>query len=378
VLLVVVAVTAMMMGWSAPVAAQAGLQVTTPYPAVAVEAGETVTFDLQVVSDTPQPVSLRVTEAPEGWTTRLRGGGFVIDGVTADSQEPPEVQLEVDVPDDAGAGTHQVTVTASRPGGTSSLTLQLRVAEEVAGSVELVSEFPMLRGAADATFTFDLDLVNNTPEEIAFQLDAAGPEGWSVEARPTSEQQAATATVGGGETAGIQVEVDPPDDVTADTYPIQVRASGGGQEAVTELQVEITGSYAMTLTTPDERLNAEVTSGGSSQVALVIRNDGSAPLQGVELSADPPADWEVTFEPQVVEQVPPGESVRVMATITPSGEAIAGDYMVSVDASAEQTSSSVDLRVTVQTSRLWGLLGILLIILALGGLAWVFRRYGRR
>lgn len=374
--MVVVAVVTVL-SWSAPVAAQQGLQVTTPYPAVAVEAGETVTFDLQVLADTPQAVSLRITEAPEGWSTALRGGGFVIDGVLAEP-DPPAVQLEVDVPDDADAGEHEVVVAARGPAGQATLSLRLRVAEEVAGSVELVSEFPTLRGAADSTFTFDLDLVNNTPEEIAFQLDAAGPQGWTIEARPAGEQQAATATVAGGETTGITVEVDPPDDVTADTYPVQVRASGGGQEATAEVQVEITGNYAMTLTTPDERLNAEVTAGGSSQVPLVIRNDGSAPLQGVELSADPPADWEVAFEPQVVEQIPPGESARVTATITPSGEAIAGDYMVSVEASAEQTTSSADLRVTVQTSRLWGALGIVLIILALGGLAWVFRRYGRR
>src|SRR5690606_20130985 len=131
-------------------------------------------------------VSLDVAEKPEGWNATLRGGGFVIDGVFADPQEPPSVQLEVEVPPDAAEGNHQVVVSADG----QRLPLQLRVAEAVAGSVELVSEFPSLRGAADATFTFDLDLANNTPDEIAFQLEASGPEGWNVEARPTSEQQA--------------------------------------------------------------------------------------------------------------------------------------------------------------------------------------------
>jgi uncharacterized membrane protein len=111
---------------------------------------------------------------------------------------------------------------------------------------------------------------------------------------------------------------------------------------------------------------------------LVIRNDGTAPLQGVELTSDPPAEWEVTFEPQIVEQIPPGETARVTATVTPSGAAVAGDYVMGLQARAEQTNASADLRVTVQTSRLWGVVGIGLIGAAVPGVAWVFRRYGRR
>jgi uncharacterized membrane protein len=363
---------------AAPVSAQEALQVRTPYPAVAVEAGESVTFDIEVVAGSPQAVDLRIAQRPEGWTTTLRGGGFVIDGVFAQPDEPPSVQLEVEVPDDAAQGDYNIALVGRGSGGQSTLPLRLRVAEAVAGSVELQGEFPSLRGAAGTTFTFDLDLANNTPEEIAFQLDAAGPDGWTVEARPSVEQQAATATVAGGETTGVQVEVDPPDDVEAGTYPVQVRATGGGQEASTELQVEITGNYAMTFTTPDERLNVDVTSGGSTRLPMVVRNDGTAPLQGVTLSADPPAEWEVTFEPEAVDQVPPGETAQVTAVITPSGEAVAGDYVVGMQAQAEQANSSADLRVTVRTSRLWGVVGIGLIGAAAAGLAWVFRRYGRR
>jgi uncharacterized membrane protein len=41
-------------------------------------------------------------------------------------------------------------------------------------------------------------------------------------------------------------------------------------------------------------------------------------------------------------------------------------------------SEDVDLRTTVRTSGLWGFVGIALILAALGGLWWVFQRYGRR
>jgi uncharacterized membrane protein len=36
------------------------------------------------------------------------------------------------------------------------------------------------------------------------------------------------------------------------------------------------------------------------------------------------------------------------------------------------------MRVTIETSLLWGAVGIALIALVLAGLWWTFRRYGRR
>ena len=364
-----------------PIAANDGLQITTAYPAVAVEAGETATFPLVVTAPTQRRVGLAVTEVPEGWSAELRGGGFLVDGVFA-GPEPPDLQLEVDVPPEAAQGVHRVIVAATSGGAGHPLTLQLRVAEAVAGGITLAAEFPSLRGSSDQSFSFNLDLTNETPEETTFSLEAAAvaedAEGWVVEARPAGEQLASTATVAGGETGGITVEVDPPDDVPAGTYPILVRAVGGGQSAEAELAVEITGNFSMVLTTPDQRLNAQVTAGGSTQLPLVIGNDGTAPLIGVELTATPPTGWEVTFEPEIVPEVAPNESAQVTATITPAGDAVAGDYVVPISAAVPEVTQEVQIRTSVETSPLWGVVGLVLIAAALVGLGWVFRRYGRR
>lgn len=359
-------------------AAQEAPLVSTPYPAVAVEAGEQATFHLRVTGPCPQRVDLAVTQVPEGWSAELRGGGFVVDGVFADPDEPPDLTLQVDVPPDAPEGPQEIVVTASAGGSTGTLPLTLRVAEAVAGSVELTAEFPSLRGPSDTTFTFDLDLENNRPEEQTFSLEATGPERWQVTARPTGERQASTATVPGGDSAGVQVEVDPPDSTPAGRYPVLVRATGGGQRVETELTVEITGNYALTLTTPTERLNADVVAGRPSDVPLRLRNDGTAPLTGIELGSDPPAGWEVGFEPPVVDTLAPGETLDVMSRITPAADAVAGDYLVTLNATAEETEASADLRATVETSAWWGAVGIALILAALSALAAVFRRFGRR
>jgi uncharacterized membrane protein len=362
-----------------PGAAQTGgVRLTTPYPAVVVAAGETATFDLEVSAPGRQRVDLAVTEVPRGWDATLRGGGFVIDGVFTQPGEPPAVQLDVSVPRRAERGVHRVVVTATGETGSDQLELDLRVARGGAGQVTLVADFPRVRGGSETTFTVDLELTNNTPQQASFNLEAVGPKGWQVEARPVGQQQASAATVDAAGSTTVQVEIDPPDDAQAGVYPVLVRATGAGRSAEAQLEVEITGDFAMTLTTPDERLSADVTAGDSVEVQLVVINEGSAPLQDVSLSASPPTDWEATVKPETIDVIPPGETARARVTITPSSDALAGDYIVTLSANGGEVSDEVELRTTVKTSPLFGLLGVALIAAALGGLAWVFRTYGRR
>ena len=111
---------------------------------------------------------------------------------------------------------------------------------------------------------------------------------------------------------------------------------------------------------------------------MVVRNDGSAPLTDVNLSGSLPSGWEVEFDPASIDRVEPGATTSVVARITPAGDAIAGDYAVSLTAAAAGDSQTLDVRFAVKASGFWGGVGIGVIVLALGGLLWVFRRYGRR
>jgi uncharacterized membrane protein len=363
-----------------PATAQArDVEVTTPYPRVAVEPGERVTLDLDVRSEPAGQVDLTVTSAPEGWDTSLRGGGFVVGGVFAQPDESPQVQLETAVPAEVEEGAYTVEVTATgEGGGRDALTVELLVEEAVAGEPTLSAEFPTLQGSSDTTFSYDLQLENPSPREQTFALEASGPEGWQVTANPAGEQAASTLTVGPGQTERLGVEATPPPEVSAGTYPIEVRATGGEQAIGTELTAEVTGTYDLTLTTPDERLSTEVSAGETTEMQMVVRNGGSAPLQDVQLQASPPSGWEATFSPGTIDGLPPGETAQVALSITPSEDAVVGDYRVTTSANASQTSDSVEVRTTVETSGAWGVVGVGLIVAALGALGWVFRAFGRR
>ncbi|MCU0484275.1 MAG: NEW3 domain-containing protein [Chloroflexi bacterium] len=357
------------------------LSVTTPYPAVSVAPGTKASFNLSVAAAEPRRVDLAVAGVPDGWTASLRGGGFVVTGVQAAADEPAEVRLDVTVPADAAARTYRLTVTGTSGALSSSLPIDITVSSSAAGSVTLQTDFPSLKGPSSTSFQFNLTLRNDTAQDLTFSLNAQGPTGWTTTAQPTSQSQAATFQVNAGDSAAITVKADPPSDAAAGTYPVQVTATSSNGTVGGELQVEVTGQYAMSLTTPDGRLNANGQAGSVITRTLTIVNTGTAPLTGVALTADLPTEWTVTYDPAgPIASVPAGQEVTVTASIVPAPNAIAGDYVATFRAtsSGESVSASTDIRVTIETSLTWLVVGAGIIVIALIVLSMVFQRYGRR
>ena len=363
----------------APAAAAAGpLTLTTPYPAVAVAPGATVTFDIAVTTATAGRVDLTVGSVPTGWTAVLRGGGFTIDGVETDgTNTPTKVTLNVTVPADAGAVTQRLTVRGVTPGDTKVLAIDIRVSPNAAGDVKLTTDVPQVKGASDASFSFSLTLTNDTPDDLPFSVAATGPEGWTVTASIGTQAQAASVVVNAGANTTVAVTAKPSADAAAGMYPISVVATSGGESASQDLGVEITGSYKLALTTGDQPLNMHATAGSPADLTLTLSNTGTADIEGAAMSATAPTGWKATFDPPTA-SVPAGGQVQVVAHLTPSGSAIAGDYVTTFKATAPVASATADVRVTIETSLLWGAIGVGLILLVLLGLFWTFRRFGRR
>lgn len=371
-----------------PVAlAQGPLEITTPYPAVVADPGSTANFTVTVTTDTQQRVDLTVVAQPEGWTTSLRGGGSTISAVytTLDPEQPQSTELkgeftaEVVIPDEATAGQNQVVIEArSSTNATQQLTLDITIEQVEGGAVTIESDFPSQGGTADATFTFDLEVRNQSNQQVTLNYEAEAPAGWRVTARPGGDTAASSAVIDAGGFSSATVTIDPPSDVEAGTFPIIVRALGGPNPAQEELSVEITGSYDMSLTTSDNRLSATVNAGSSVTLDLVVFNDGTAPLESVTLTATPPREWEVTFDQDTIEFVEPGTSASVQMTINAAANAIAGDYVVTVNARVPEVNDRIELRTTVETSPIGGLLGLAVLGIVAVGLFFVFQRYGRR
>jgi uncharacterized membrane protein len=360
------------------VAAQSGLAITTPFPALSVQPGESVTFDLTVSANDPTRADLSITGLPDGWTASLSGGGNEVQSVYVDSAKPATVTLNLHVADDAPGGVVPVTVIGRSGATAARLELDMTVATEGGGTVTMTSDYPSLQGTVDTDFKFNLTLHNDTPGELTFALEADGPPGWTVGIEPAGQSRAASVTVGARGNQRLEVTATPNATAEATTYPINVVVTAGDRQATAQLGVVVTGSVKMSLTTPDQRLNTTANAGSASDFTVIVENTGTTPLKTVDLTGSGPTDWDITFDPATVAQIDAQSSATVTAHITPSSNAVAGDYQVHLSANSEDTNESIDVRVTVETSPIWGIVGILLVVATIGGMVLVFRRYGRR
>ena len=378
------ALASLVMAMLAPaVAADNGLQVTTPYPAVAVAPGSKVSFDLTVTSVRTADVALKLGGVPTGWTASIIGGGNVVDGVAVTAGDDATVRLDVSVPADAAASTQTIRLTATGGGATDVLALSIRVNADAGGDISLTTTTPTLTGASDATFSFNLTFNNNTAQDVTASVAATGDPSWTITAKITGDEQAASTVVKAGSTAGMEVTAKAPAGTPAGTYPITVTAQAGERATSTDLAIQITGSYSMTLGTPNDLLSANGSAGSPTTQVFVITNTGTAPISDVTLTATPPTDWTVTFDPTSLASIgpdAPNNTGQITATITPSSQAVAGDYVVTFNTKGTEggAAATAQIRFTVETSPIWAFVGIGIIVLILAGLFFVFRTYGRR
>ena len=97
-------------------------------------------------------------------------------------------------------------------------------------------------------------------------------------------------------------------------------------------------------------------------MSMYVINEGSAPQRQITFNSFKPENWEVSFEPETVEALEPGDMKQVEIKIKSAPEALVGDYSVTVSAQGEDASHDLELRVTVKASATWGWIGIIVTV----------------
>jgi len=371
----------MLVGVAQPALAEAhnNYLLTSPYTGVAAQPGANLKLNLTAYAPTTESVKLSVVEAPSGWDTVMRGGGYVVSSVTANPDPGTKLQFSVNVPDDAQPGNYNFLLSEKGAAGSSRLGLTIDVAAVVDNGIGITADFPSLSGEPTDTFTYTLTVDNNTPSTQSFNFDPQAPQGWSVTASPVKEKRAASLSIDAGASAKIKVKANPPVGEPEGSYdiPVQVVASNGASGDFT-LTAVIKGTGKLAMSTSSGVLNAKGHANKESTEVILVANTGSASLRDVKLAATAPKDWVVTFEPASVAELTPGSTTQVVATIKPAKGAVVGDYMISMKASAGHASKSVDLRYRVTTGSILGWIGVAVILASIGGVFTMFWRFGRR
>jgi len=358
-----------------------GLFLLTDYPSQTVRAGEVTTIRVKVnnAGQMPEPLALALTGVPAGWKIDMLGGGQPVGAVMAGVNQDVTVQLRVEVPKDAPTGSQTVTLTAKGPMQQTSLPLTLTVGTEAPAKLSLKSRLPSLRGTPRSAFEYTLTVGNDSGKDLTVALAAQGPANFqSVFTEGFGSNEISSIPIEAGQTKDIKLKVTPPRDVKAGDYPVLVKVAAEGATAEMRVTLQLSGQGRLALSTKDGRLSGEAEIGKTSTYTLVLTNDGTAPVDEVELSGTVPANWKIEFNPRSLAAIAPGDKKEVQVLVTPADKAVAGDYMASFRAAARGEQSSADFRITVTTSTLWGIAGIGIIAVALLVLLGAVARFGRR
>ena len=234
-----------------------------------------------------------------------------------------------------------------------------------------------IEAAANTTFTYNTQLRNTAPVARIYQLSATMPPGWNISFK-VEGVQVTSLNIDSGRTQDIAVEINPATEVKPGKYTIPVLAMVGADSLKLQLEAVVKGTYGVTLTTPTGRLSDDVTEGKRKEIHLLVKNTGTITLDNLDLSGQTPPQWEAVFVPSTITRLEPGKDAEVTATLHVPDKTIAGDYVTTFSVKNNNSSANAAFRMTVKTSVLTGWIGVLVILLALGAVYYLIRKYGRR
>jgi Predicted membrane protein len=360
---------------SLPVSAAAAVELYTPYLQLSAPPGDTIAYSVDIINhgSSTETVDLGFDEKGNKWDYELTAGGRTVSKIAVKAGETQTVNLQLDVPLEINKGVYQFQMNADG----SVLPLAVQVSEQGTFRTELTTDQPNMQGHSDSTFTFSATLRNRTAEKQTYALAAEAAAGWDVTFSDGSNSVTSVEVDANGEKT-ITISAKPPESVQAGTYDIPVSASNNSTTGSTTVEAVVTGTYDLQLSTSNNLLSTDVTAGSTRKLDLVVTNKGSAELKQVAMTAENPTDWEVTFEPSTIPSIKPGETQHVQATIKADKKALAGDYVVNINAASPEKSADAQFRVAVKSSVLWGWIGIVIILAVIAAIYGLFRKFGRR
>jgi uncharacterized membrane protein len=216
----------------------------------------------------------------------------------------------------------------------------------------LTSDYPAVTVRPGETSTVNMQLRNYDVPPQRLKLSVSGaPKDW-------------TATfIGGGQPIGavmpatdssvsLELRLDVPKSAPTGTQHLIVQATGGNTPLELPIDVTLAKDLPAKLSVTPQLPQLRGTSKSSFEYTLSIKNDSGKKLT-VSLAAQAPRNFDVSFTEQYGTQelnavpIDAGQSKDVKLKVTPPNTAAAGDYKVVARVSAEDTSATTDLGLSI-------------------------------
>ncbi len=364
-----------------------GISVSPEYTGIVVSEEEGVNIDLIVTNQgrRDENIDIAVTSIPDGWKAWIKTYSFGVTGVHVESDKSKNLTLRAQPGETVGPGKYTIGIRGQTQDkkfvSTSQVTIEVKKKKEEKRpeGIKITTSYPVLQGPTDAKFEFSLEVENRLDKDTLFNLISKGPENWEINFKPAYEQKfISSLRLKADQSQTMAVEVKPYPFAKPGTYPISVKISSADAEGEAILKVVLTGTYNLEAGTATGLLSLNALRGNKANLSIYVQNTGSAPLNNLQFISFKPENWEVEFNPEKIDTLAPEQLKQVEVSITPTDQALVGDYSVGLRAEGGRVSKTIELRVTVNASSAWGWIGIGIIVFVMAGLVFLFIRLGRR
>lgn len=357
------------------------------YTGVVLPEGDDLSVDLEIYNRgrADENINLTLTTVPKGWKASIKTYSFEVTGVYVPSDNSKSLSLKAEPDKDTGPGKYVFEIKAQTEDGVLTSTRKVTVTVKEKGDVvksedlALTTSYPELKGPTDTKFEFSVEVENKTDKDGILNLSAQGPENWEINFKPAYEDKFfSSLRIKAGQSQTMAVAISPFFLAEPGKYTIKVKVSSEKAKAEVDLVIILTGTYKLETATSNGLLSLNAIRGEDANLSFYVRNNGSAPQSNIRFLSFKPENWKVEFDPENIDTLAPGDLKQIELTVTPSGQALVGDYSVVVRIEGEKANESMELRTTVRASTAWGWLGIGIIVLVVAGLVALFMRMGRR
>jgi|AGTN01.2.fsa_nt_gi Predicted membrane protein len=338
--------------------------------------GDTVTFPIVIQNyGDDHTYSLSATNYA-GWSTHYEYNGRQINQIYVPENDKRTLNLVVETSYTSPINTHSITAKVDG----NSLGLSVTITS-VNSSVSVSAQVSTVIGSIGGSADYTLFLENVQSQDNGYSLSVTGlPDGWYYKFKESAQStgELAEVIVPASSTKSLILEITPLLSAEEGDYNFTaVVTTPDGNEITKNLTLRLKGSIGMSAASDTNRYDASP--GQAFSIPIYVTNSGKGQaLTDVHLEVSAPSGWTVTTSPEQYNSIKAGETQLFTVSVVPPANIVASLYELDINVVSDQQQTTKVYQINVTTSSIIPYVGGVIVLMIVGGLFVMYRRYGRR